>query len=100
MGYLCILFLFWVFAPFIIAFSAVAQLETLQTVAQSSVPLHHRGIICCMDSGLQSSSGKVPSLHNIVTYWPILRSLWDGLASTLALALFMSSLSDSVLGSL
>ncbi|CAE7575932.1 ERD4 [Symbiodinium natans] len=66
MGYLCILFLFWVFAPFIIAFSAVAQLETLQTV--------------------------VPSLHNIVTYWPILRSLWDGLASTLALALFMSSL--------
>ena len=25
MGYSCILFLFWVFAPFIVAFSAVAQ---------------------------------------------------------------------------
>ncbi|CAE7481720.1 ERD4 [Symbiodinium necroappetens] len=66
MGYLCILFLFWVFAPFIVAFSAVAQLETLETV--------------------------VPSLHHIVTYWPIFRSLWDGLASAFALSLFMSCL--------
>ncbi|CAE7558542.1 DISP3, partial [Symbiodinium sp. CCMP2456] len=66
MGYLCILFLFWVFAPFVVAFSAVAQLETLETV--------------------------VPSLHHIVTYWPLFRSLWDGLASAFALALFMSCL--------
>eukprot|EP00438_Fugacium_kawagutii_P019708 Skav215086 [mRNA] locus=scaffold1068:49011:57274:+ [translate_table: standard] len=31
-GYSCIVFLFWVFAPFIVAFSAVARLENLQTI--------------------------------------------------------------------
>ena len=43
MGYLCILFLFWVFAPFIVAFSAVAQLETLETVVTRSSKTQNRG---------------------------------------------------------
>lgn len=63
-GYSCILFLFWAFAPFIVAFSAVARLENLQTI--------------------------VPSLHVVVMLWPVTRTVWNGLASSLALGLFDS----------
>lgn len=66
LGYSCILFLFWAFAPFIVAFSAVARLETLQTI--------------------------MPSLHVVVILWPVTRAIWDGLASAFALGLFMSLL--------
>ena len=66
LGYSCILFLFWAFAPFIVAFSAVARLENLQTI--------------------------VPSLHVVVMLWPVTRTVWNGLASSLALGLFVSLL--------
>lgn len=66
LGYSCIVFLFWVFAPFIVAFSAVARLENLQTI--------------------------VPSLHVVVMLWPVTRTIWDGLASSLALGLFVGLL--------
>ena len=46
-----------------------------------------------------SDSAEVPRLRYIVTYWPILHSIWDGLASTLALALFMSTQSATTLES-
>lgn len=48
------------------AFSAVARMETLQTL--------------------------VPSLHVVVLLWPVTRTIWDGLASAFALGLFMSLL--------
>lgn len=66
LGYSCIAFLFWVFAPFIVVFSAVARLENLQTI--------------------------VPSLHVVVMLWPVTRTIWDGFASSLALGLFVGLL--------
>ncbi|CAJ1367597.1 unnamed protein product [Effrenium voratum] len=71
LGYLCILFLFWAFAPFIVAFSAVARLDNLQTL--------------------------VPRLQCIVALWPVIRTVWDGLASVFALGFFMSVLPNCLM---
>eukprot|EP00930_Biecheleria_cincta_P040959 TRINITY_DN28044_c0_g1_i1.p1 TRINITY_DN28044_c0_g1~~TRINITY_DN28044_c0_g1_i1.p1 ORF type:complete len:862 (+),score=124.99 TRINITY_DN28044_c0_g1_i1:35-2620(+) len=65
-GYAAIAGLFLGYVPFIVLFSAVAQLETLRKV--------------------------VPLLESIVQSWPVLHTVWNGLMASFALTLFMSFL--------